>query len=89
MKRIYAVSLFILLASCAPAPTIEPTVQMGVLSLETPVECRTLPEGLCLVSEPGEWLGEGQTVIINQTPEAVYLEPSTAIQIDIEGWTLI
>jgi hypothetical protein len=41
------------------------------------------------VSEPGEWLGEGKTTIINQKPEAVYLEPSTAIQIKIEDWTLI
>jgi hypothetical protein len=89
MKRIYAVSLFILLASCAPAPTIEPTVQMGVLSLETPVECRTLPEGLCLVSEPGEWLGDGQTTILKEKPAAVYLEPSTAIKIEIQDWVLI
>jgi len=44
---------------------------------------------LCLVSEPGEWLGEGKTTIIAQKPVAAYLEPSTAIQIKVEDWTLI
>jgi hypothetical protein len=95
MKRICIISMFILLAICISAcsstgaQTEKPTRQPGELSLDMPPECRTLTEGLCLVSEPGEWLGEGKTTIINQKPEAVYLEPSTAIQIKIEDWTLI
>ena len=87
--------MFILLAICISAcgstgaQTAKPTRQPGTLSLDMPPECRTLTEGLCLVSEPGEWLGEGKTTIINQKPEAVYLEPSTAIQIKVEEWTFI
>jgi hypothetical protein len=41
------------------------------------------------VSEPGEWLGEGKTTIINQTPEAAFIGESTAIQIKVEEWTFI
>jgi hypothetical protein len=41
------------------------------------------------VSEPGEYLGDGQTILIKEKPEAVYLEPSTAIEIKIGDWTLI
>jgi len=97
MKRICSIFilLFIFLAICTSACSstgarvAEPTRQPGTLSLDMPPECRALTEGLCLVSEPGEWLGDGQTTIINQKPEAVYLEPSTAIQIKIEDWTLI
>jgi hypothetical protein len=95
MKRICIISLFILLVICTSAcgstgaRTATPTRQPGELSLDMPPECRALTEGLCLVSEPGEWLGDGQTTIINQKPEAVYLEPSTAIQVKIEDWTLI
>jgi hypothetical protein len=89
MKRIYAVSLFILLAGCAPAVTVAPTVQIGVLTLDMPAECRSLIDGLCIVSEPGEYLGDGQTIIINEKPAAVYLEPSTAIKFEIQDWTLI
>ena len=95
MKRICITSLFIFLVICTSAggstgaKTAKPTRQPGELSLDMPSECKTLTEGLCLVSEPGEWLGGGETTIINQKPEAVYLEPSTAIQITIEDWTLI
>ena len=95
MKRICIISMLILLVSftsaCSStgARTATPTRQSGELSLDMPPECRALTEGLCLVSEPGEWLGDGQTTIINQKPEAVYLEPSTAIQIKVEDWTLI
>jgi hypothetical protein len=89
MNRICLVSLFLLLAGCTPGQTAEPTQQSGVLSLDTPTACKTLTKGLCLVSEPGEWLGDGQTTLIEEKPEAVYLEPSTAIRIQIQGWTLI
>ncbi len=54
-----------------------------------PTDCRTLGEGLCVASEPGEWLGEGKTTVINQKPEATFLGQSTAIQIKVEDWTLI
>jgi hypothetical protein len=95
MKRICIISMFILLAGCTSAcsstgaRTAKPTRQPGELSLDMPPECVTLTEGLCLVSEPGEWLGEGKTTIIAQKPVATYLEPSTAIQIKVEDWTLV
>jgi hypothetical protein len=95
MKRKGIISVFILLVICTSAcsstgaKTAKPTRQPGELSLDMPSECKTLTKGLCIVSEPGEWLGEGKTTIIDQEPEAVYLEPSTAIQIKIEDWTLI
>jgi hypothetical protein len=92
MKRLRILPLLILLillTSCGSGQDVTPTKQTGVLSLDTIPECRALREGLCMVSEPGEWLGEGQTIIINEKPEAVYLEPSTAIEIKIGEWTLI
>jgi hypothetical protein len=94
MKRIGSISLFILLtswilASCTTTPTAAPTPQTGVLTLDMPPACKALEEGLCVVSEPGEFLGEGKTTVINQKPEATFLEQSTAIQIKVEGWTVI
>jgi hypothetical protein len=89
MKKICIISLLIVLVGCSPAQNATPTKQSGVLSLDMQPECRSLTDGLCIVSEPGEWLGEGQTIIIDEKPDAVYLEPSTAIQIKIEDWTLI
>jgi hypothetical protein len=92
MKRICSILLFILLAilaSCNTMQTEKPTRVPGELSLDMPSECRTLQEGLCLVSEPGEWLGEGKTTIITQKPEAAFIGESTAIQIKVEEWTFI
>ena len=54
-----------------------------------PPECIALQQGLCLVSEPGEWLGEGKTTVIAQKPVATFLEPSTALQVKVEDWTLV
>jgi hypothetical protein len=84
MKRIYIILLFILLllASCSQGPYQE-------LSLDTPPACKDLSEGLCVVSPTGEWLGEGNTTVINQKPTAAFLEDSTAIQIKIGDWNLI
>lgn len=89
MKRICSILLFILLAGCNTIQTEKPPRQPGELSLETPPECLTLSEGLCLVSESGEWLGEGKTTIITQKPEAAFIGESTALQIKVEEWTLI
>ena len=77
------------MASCTPAQTATPTRQPGELSLETPPECQPLAQGLCVVSEPGEYLGEGKTTVIAQKPEATFLGQSTAIQIKVGDWTLV
>jgi len=95
MKRICIISLFILLAICTSAcsstgaRTANPTRQPGTLSLDMAPECVALQQGLCLVSEPGEWLGEGKTTIIDQKPVATFLGESTALQIKVEDWTLV
>jgi hypothetical protein len=87
MKRICSILLFILLASCtSKAP---PTKQSGVLTLDMQPDCRNLIDGLCVVSEPGEWLGDGKTTVINERPEAAFIDETTAIQIKIGGWTLV
>jgi hypothetical protein len=89
MKKICIIILLILLAGCGSTQNEPATKELGVLSLDTPTECKALREGLCIVSEPGEYLGDGQTIIINEKPEAQYLEPSTAVEIKIGEWTLI
>ena len=89
MKRICIISLFILLAGCSPAQNATPTKQTGVLSLDMQPACQGLIDGLCVVSEPGELLGEGKTTVIAQKPVAAFLEQSTAIQIKVEEWTLV
>ena len=89
MKRICIISLFILLASCTPVQNATPTNQTGVLSLDMLPACKDLIDGLCVVSEPGEWLGEGKTTVIAQKPEAAFLDDSTALQIKIGEWTLV
>jgi hypothetical protein len=89
MKRMCVITLFIVLASCTPVQNATPTSQSGVLSLDMGPECKALQEGLCLVSEPGEWLGEGKTTIISQKPLATFLGQSTALQITVEDWTLV
>lgn len=92
MKRLSSILLFlllILLAGCNTMQTGKPTRVPGELSLEMPSECATLQEGLCLVSEPGESLGEGKTIIINQKPEAAFIDDSTALQIKVEDWTFV
>jgi hypothetical protein len=90
MKRIRLVSLFILLlASCTTAQNSAPTTQGGGLTLDMQPACRDLLDGLCVVSEPGEWLGEGKTTVINERPEAAFLDETTALQIKIGGWTLV
>jgi hypothetical protein len=93
MKRLCIISLFILLllllASCGATPTAKPTRQPGTLSLDMAPECVALQQGLCLVSEPGEWLGEGKTTIIDQKPVATFLGQSTALQARVGEWTLV
>ena len=94
MKTLRSIPLFLLLASvilsgCAPAQNAVPTRQPGQLSLDMQPECLTLREGLCVVSEPGEFLGEGKTTMITDKPEATFLEQSTAIQIKVGDWTLV
>ena len=89
MKRICIISLFILLASCTPVQNATPTTQTGVLSLDMLPACRGMIDGLCVVSDPGEWLGEGKTTVITEKPVAAFLDNSTAIQIKDGGWTLI
>jgi hypothetical protein len=93
MKRICGILLFLLfillLTSCNSIQTTRPTRQPGELSLEMPPECIPLSEGLCLVSEPGEWLGEGKTTVINQKPVAAFIGDSTALQIKVGEWTLV
>jgi hypothetical protein len=91
MKRICAISLLfiLLLASCNQAQNAQPTKQGGELTLDMQPACRDLIDGLCVVSEPGEWLGEGKTTVINERPEATFLNETTALQIKIEGWTLV
>jgi len=77
------------MAGCAPAQNATPTRQPGQLSLDMQPECQSLQEGLCLVSEPGEFLGGGKTTIITQKPEATFLGQSTAMQIKVGEWTLV
>jgi hypothetical protein len=89
MKRICIISLFILLASCTPVQNATSTKQTGELTLDMQPACKDLIDGLCVVSEPGEWLGEGKTTVITEKPEAAFLDDTTAIQIKIEGWTLV
>ena len=96
MKRICSISLFILLlasstsaCSSTGAPTAKPTRQPGTLSLDMAPECVALQQGLCLVSEPGESLGEGKTTIIDQKPVATFLGQSTALQAKVGEWTLV
>jgi hypothetical protein len=89
MKRICIISLFILLASCTPGQNATPAKQTGVLTLDMQPECRDLIDGLCVVSEPGEYLGEGKTTVITERPEAAFLDETTALQIKIGGWTLV
>ena len=89
MKRICIISLFILLASCAPAQTEVPTQQPAGLSLDAPSACQSLQQGLCLVSDPGESLGGGKTTVINQKPVATFLGQSTALQVKVGEWTLV
>jgi hypothetical protein len=89
MKRICIISLFILLASCSSTPTPAPTRVPGTLSLNMPPVCIAMQEGLCLVSEPGEYLGGGQTTVLNQKPEATFLDQTTALQIKVGDWTFV
>jgi hypothetical protein len=96
MKRICIILLlFIFLASftsacgATGARTPQPARQPGTLSLDMAPECKALEQGLCLVSEPGEWLGEGKTTIIDQKPVATFLGQSTALQVKVGDWTLV
>ena len=94
MKRIITISLciisfFILLAGCTPASTATPTPQTGVLSLDIQPACKGMIDGLCIVSEPGELLGGGQTTVLTDKPVAAFLNNSTALQITVGQWTMI
>ena len=89
MKRICIISLFILLAGCTPVQNATPTKQTGELSLDMQPACKGLIDGLCVVSEPGELLGEGKTTVLTEKPVAAFLDDSTALQIKIGQWTLI
>ncbi len=89
MKRICIISLFILLASCAPAQTGGSANQPGELALTMPSACQSMEDGLCIVSPAGETLGGGKTIVINQEPTAAFLEQTTAVQVKIQDWTLI
>ena len=94
MKRIciislVIISLFILLVSCSPVQTAIPTPQTGVLTLNMQPACKGMMEGLCVVSEPGEWLGEGKTTVLTEKPVAAFLDNSTALQVKIGQWTLV
>lgn len=89
MKRICIISLFILLASCAPVSTATPTPQPGQLSLNIPPACITMEDGLCLVPEPGEYLTGGKTVIINQAPVVAFLPNTSTLQVKVGDWTFI
>ncbi|HVM71959.1 MAG TPA: hypothetical protein VMT91_09380 [Anaerolineales bacterium] len=90
MKKICIVSvLFILLVSCTPVSTPPPTLQPGQLSLDIPSACSSMMQGLCIVSDPGEILGGGQPIVINQTPTAAFIGNSTALQIKVGDWTLV
>ena len=89
MKKICIISLFILLAGCTPVQNATPTKQTGVLTLDLQPACKGMIEGLCVVSEPGELLGEGKTTVITKKPVAAFLDDSSALQIKIETWTLV
>jgi hypothetical protein len=89
MKRICIITLFILLASCAPAQSGNSANQPGELSLSMPSACQSMEDGLCVVSPAGETLGGGKTTIINQEPTAEFLDQTSAIQIKIAEWTLV
>jgi hypothetical protein len=89
MKRICIISLFILLAGCTPGQSAAPTPQTGVLTLDLQPACKGMIDGLCIVSEPGEFLGGGQTTVLTQKPTAAFLDNSTALQIKIDQWTLV
>jgi len=94
MKKISMLSLciifsFVLLAGCAPAQTATPAPQTGVLSLDIQPACKGMEDGLCIVSEPGESLGGGQTIVLTDKPVAAFLNDSTALQITVGQWTLV
>ena len=92
MKRLCIISLFILLAGCAPAqstaqeatPTTQSVYQLGI-----PDACQSMEDGLCVMSPAGETLGGGKTTVIKQAPVAHFLNQTTAVQIKVGDWTLV
>lgn len=96
MKRI-GIALFLVVLTTAGISACSSTGQQvaaptrapGQLSLDMQPACQSLQQGLCVVSEAGESLGEGKTTVITDKPAATFLDQTTAVQIKVGSWTLV